>query len=59
MKTFILVNIYAILVGIISYVAGVLTSGVVRIIVEDIWVLLKGSTLLLIEVLGRIFGGFK
>lgn len=56
MKTFILVNIYAILVGIISYVAGVLTSGVVRIIVEDIWVLLKGSVSLLIEVLGKIFG---
>lgn len=56
MKTFLLVNIYAILVGIISYVAGVLTGGVVRIIVEDIWVLLKGSVSLLIEVLGKIFG---
>lgn len=55
MKTFLLVNIYAILVGIISYVAGVLTGGVVRVIVEDIWVLVKGSVLLLIEVLGRIF----
>ena len=55
MKTFILVNLYAILVGITGYVAGVLTGGVVRVIVEDIWVLVKGSVLLLIDVLGRIF----
>ena len=56
MRTFVLVNLYAILVGISCYVAGVLTGGVVRIIVEDIWVLFKGSVSLLIEVLGKLFG---
>lgn len=56
MKTFILVNLYAILVGIGCYVGGILTGGVVRIIVEDIWILVKGSVLTILEVFKKIFG---
>lgn len=57
MKTFILVNLYAILVGIGGYVAGVLTGGVVKIIIEDLWILIQGSVLPIVKVLRKFFGG--
>lgn len=56
MKTFLWVNAYAILVGISCYAAGVLTGGVVRILVEDSWTLVKDSILIIIETFGKIFG---
>lgn len=56
MKTFLWVNLYAILVGTGCYIGGVLTGGVIRTIVEDIWILIKGSVLTIAEVLGKIFG---
>lgn len=37
MKTFLWVNLYAILVGIGGYIGGVMTGGVVKIMIKDIW----------------------
>lgn len=56
MKTFIWVNLYAILVGIGGYIGGLMTGGVVKIIANDIWIIVKGSVLTIAEVFRKIFG---
>lgn len=52
MKTF----IWVILVGIGGYIGGLMTGGVVKIIADDIWILVKGSVLTIVEVFRKIFG---
>lgn len=52
MKTFLWVTI---LVS-IAYIGGLMTGGVVKIIADDIWILVKGSVLTMIEVFRKMFG---
>lgn len=57
MKTFLWVNLYAILVGIGGYIGGVLTGGVVKIMIKDTWELAKSFAF--VRTILAIFRGVK
>lgn len=57
MKSFILVNLYIILICIGGYVLGVLTGKEVRILAADLWILIQGLVLPIVKVFRKLFGG--